>query len=208
MNARDWPSLDSTLSEHFDQLALRRTEVGSTETGKRLRLRIASMGDAAGRLMARYLLQLQYTRIFEIGTCAGIGAAYMCSAAERNGRVTFHGLEGVEEKRQIAQETLDLFCPNTEATIHPGHFDDSFEPALAAASPLQFVYLDGRHKREPSIKMFNRCVEEMPDGGVIVCDDLDHQAMGDCRKKFTKHPRTVSTLAFAKKVAFTIGATK
>lgn len=202
----DWPALTETDLDRCTRIAHRRAGLGATTDGKKLRLRIASMGDAAGRLMSRYVKHLGVTRIFEIGTCAGIGAAYMCSAAEAAGRVTFHGMEGVDEKREVALKTLELFCPNTDVTIHPGHFDESFEVALQAAAPLQFVYLDGRHQRGPSVTMFNRCVEEMPDGGIIVCDDLNHAAMGDCRKKFRNHPRTLSYVSFAQKEAFTIGA--
>lgn len=200
----EWPELTPAELERCEAIAHHRTKLGSTREGTKLRLRIASMGDAAGRQISRYIKHLGVTDIFEIGTCAGIGAAYMCSAAEANGRVRFHGLEGVEEKRQLALATLDQFCPNTEVTIHPGHFDDSFEPAVQAASPLRFVYLDGRHQREPSIRMFNRCVDAMPDGGVILCDDLDHNTMGDCRKKFRNHPRVESHLTFAKKEAYVI----
>jgi len=164
------------------------------------------MGLQAGRLLSRYVRYLGISRIFEIGTCAGIGAAYMCSAAESNGPVDFIGMEGVDEKREIAEATLARFVKNTTVTIVPGLFQETFESALALAAPLQFVYLDGWHKREPTVRMFNRCVEEMPNGGVIVVDDLGQTTNGmrEAGKQIRKHPHVTSRLAFSAKEAFVI----
>jgi len=187
-----------------DAIAYHRSEVSGTPVGKEQRVRIASMGQLAGRAMSRFIIHHAPSRIFEIGTCAGIGAAYMCSAAEKNGPVQYVGMEGIEAKRELAIETLEIFCPKTTVEIFPGHFDDSFEPALAAAAPLQFVYLDGRHVPEPTLHMFDRCVEHMPEGGIIVCDDLDQQGMRGVRAQLNQRSRVAATTAFTKKVAYFI----
>jgi len=202
----NWPILTDQDLERCAAIVRRRAELGRDPAGQALRIHIASMGDNAGRQLTRLIKHLQVSKIFEIGTCAGIGAAYMCSAAELRGPVIYHGMEGVEAKRQIALATLAELCPNTDVTIHAGHFDDSFEVALAAAASLEFVYLDGRHKRDPSLHMFQRCLECMPNGGTLVADDLSMAAMGDCRKQFRTHPRVQSYTTFAKKEAYAIGA--
>ncbi len=187
-----------------DAIAFHRSEIGETAVGRRHNTRRASMGLKAGRAISRFIIHHAPSKIFEIGTCAGIGAAYMCSAAEKNGPVQFVGMEGVEDKRALAIETLEIFCPKTTVQIFPGHFDDSFEPALAAASPLQFVYLDGRHVPGPTLHMFDRCVDMMPDGGIIVCDDLDTPGMKGVRKKLNQRERVAATTGFTQKVAYFI----
>lgn len=203
----DWPELSLDDLHRCAAISAYRTHLDTLfADAVGLRLRIASMGRDSGRELTRYIRHLKITRIFEIGTCAGIGAAYMCSAAETNGPVSYVGMEGVDRKREIANIVLERFCPNTAVTIVPGHFDQSFAEALDLAMPLQFVYLDGYHKREPTIRMFNSCIERMPDGGVIVCDDLHWKAQGDAHKVLQRHKRVKKHIRFAKKDAFTIGA--
>jgi len=175
------------------------------EQAKKLRLRQASMGASSGKAIARTIQHLQPTNIFEIGTCAGIGAAYMCTAAELAGNpVNFVGMEGVPQKTEIALATLDYFCENTNIHIEQGHFDDTFEIAVQKALPLQFVYLDGRHKKPYTQYMFNHCVKNMPQGGLIICDDLYQPLQGDVATRLRRHPRVVRTLGVANKLAFVV----
>lgn len=198
------PPLSDDDLEKCRQIAAYRQEIGKTPQGVSLRVRKASMGALAGRTVMRLIKKLQVTSIFEIGTCAGIGAAYMCAAAEEFGDVTYVGLEGVEARRQLAYQTLQAMCPATTPNIVSGHFDTSFEEGLSLASPLTFVYLDGRHKYEPSVHMFNRCVENMPQGGWILADDLNQPGMRQCKQTFMQNERVVQSHKIANKDLFVV----
>lgn len=204
----EWPELTAEDVTRCNSIVDYRAGLDKLPGGSELRLRIASMGASAGQMLTRYIRHLKVTRIFEIGTCAGIGAAYMCGAAQLNGPGPVHytGMEGDELKSAVAVVTMRKFCQSTAYKIFPGRFEDSFEPALQHALPLQFVYLDGYHQREPTLHMFGRCVEMMPAGGVIVADDLGWAAQGDARSVMIKHPRVLAHKGFAKKDAFVIGA--
>ena len=200
----DWPQPTDKDLARFADIVAYRAALDQLPHGEEQRLRIASMGAEAGTLISQYIWHLKITRILEIGLCAGIGAAYMCSAAERHGRVEYIGLEHDSDKCAIADQTLKKFCRNTEYTFLCGEFDDTLATALDRAQPLQFVYLDGHHKREPTVRMFNQCVDAMTQGGVIVCDDLGWKAQGDARWLLQRHPRVTDHWQFAKKDAFTI----
>jgi len=204
------PGLTTEEQALCDTISLQRTDI-VRRADPALRIRQASMGEHAGRLVFRYVKSLGYSRIFEIGTCAGIGAAYMCAGAEAalkdpEGRVHFTGMEGVDAKTAFANETLLTITPRTDFKIFGGNFDGSFEPALAYAKPLQFVYLDGRHKRKFTLMMFNRCVEEMTEGGVILCDDLNQGPQGDAKRVMQQHERVTQFHSFAAKDAFLISS--
>lgn len=201
------PVLTKADQERCDAIAAYRAAFSRKypKVASELRLRKASMGARSGRMLTRFIKHLQPQSILEIGTCAGIGAAYMCTAAEAAGqRAKFIGMEGVPEKTKIALETLDHFCENTDIHIEHGHFDDTFEPAVAKALPLQFVYLDGRHKKRYTLHMFNYCVTHMPHGGVIVCDDLFQPLQGNVSQLLRKNKRVRLVTPIANKLAFII----
>ena len=202
-----FPTLTKADQARCEAIALYRAGFATKypKLAKPLRLRQASMGARSGRMLTRFIKHLQPQSILEIGTCAGIGAAYMCTAAEAVGqRIRFVGMEGVPEKTKIALETLGYFCENTDIHIEHGHFDDTFEVAVEKAGPLQFVYLDGRHKKRYTLHMFNYCVTNMPQGGVIVCDDLFQPLQGNVSQLLRKNSRVRLVTPIANKLAFII----
>ncbi len=200
----DWPPLTVDELKICGSIHIHRHMMGTTDPHDRLRIRQASMGEHAGRQVFGFVKSLGVSRIFEIGTCAGIGAAYMCAGAEQNhDAVTYVGMEGVPEKAALAEETIKRFCPKTCSIIFGLNFDESFEPALYHAKPLQFVYLDGRHKRQYTLAMWDRVIEEM-DEGVVLCDDLWWPAQGNARKVMARNPRVDRIVNFARKDAFII----
>ena len=186
------------------EIGLWRRELG-VKTPRHLKVRRASMGLNAGRQVYQLLGDLGVSRIFEVGTCVGIGAVYMCLGAEKNGPVNFIGMEGVEAKRELALETLAKFTRNTTYEVVPGFFQDNFDDTVEYAKPLEFAYIDGRHKKSPTINMFNKCVDAMPAGGWIMVDDLrSTHGMNQAGKIIRQQPRIENRQSFYGKELFKI----
>lgn len=175
-------------------------------TDPKLRIGQASMRHTAGAAICKLVWQLGVRDIFEIGVCAGIGASYMLAGAVRSKGVRYRGLEGDPARIKLAKETLyKMFGLTVDWDIIEGHFDDTFDSAVDALSPLEFVYLDGRHKEEPTVYMFEQCVAAMPAGGWILADDLDWSAgMRAAARRIRRHRRIERFDSYAGKELFRI----
>lgn len=200
-------ALPESLMIFFEYILLERKKEMINNAPPSLRVAQASMRHEAGLAVCRLLRALEVRDILEIGTCVGIGAGYMISGAQLTGkRVSYTGLEGNPGRIKLAEETLSiLFKQTVDWDIVKGHFDDTFEPTVMELDPLEFVYLDGRHKEQPTVNMFDRCVGAMPGGGWILADDLNWSpGMRAAARQIRARPRVEWVKPYAGKELFKI----
>jgi predicted O-methyltransferase YrrM len=120
-----------------------------------------------GERLLRLTRHLQPQRMLELGTHLGFSALYQLTGAPQATLIT---LEGSDSLADLAQQHLQRF--GFQADLRRGSFDDSLADLPLAAYQPDYVYLDGDHRYEATLRYVDQIAPHMPDGGVIILDDL------------------------------------
>jgi predicted O-methyltransferase YrrM len=77
-----------------------------------------------------------------------------------------------------------------------GNLDDTLAPTLAALSgPIDFVFFDGNHRYEPTLRYFELCLTRRTDQSVFVFDDIHWSAeMDRAWEAIKSHPEVMLTV--------------
>jgi predicted O-methyltransferase YrrM len=140
------------------------------------------------------LVQKQKPRcIVELGTSLGITTSYLANAVFQGKVITF---EGASEIAKVAQEVWsDQDIENVEVVI--GDFDLVLESRIGSLDQIDVVFVDGNHRKEPTLRYFELLLTKVPDSGIMVFDDIhwssDMQKAWDVIKN---HPRVTISLDF------------
>jgi predicted O-methyltransferase YrrM len=106
--------------------------------------------------------------IFELGSCAGLSAAYLASVDTLQQLWT---VEGAPNLAAIAKQTLVPW--QKTANVYTGHFDDAIDELSAKhAGQWDFIYIDGHHEKIATIHYFNRMLPALRPGAMVVFDDI------------------------------------
>jgi len=155
----------------LNQSSIMVTDHGTGNSEKRKISQIASNSlkkPKTAELLFRLVNHFKPRTVLEIGTSLGITTAYLASV---NSDISVHTLEGCPEIAKIAQETFDTLKLDNINLI-TGPFDKTLDGAIEALPNLDFVFIDGNHKREPTIQYFEKCVQKANEKTVIVVDDI------------------------------------
>ncbi len=137
-----------------------------------LKLKTISKHSLAPSLQAAFLASmvdyLKPNTILEIGTSFGITTSYLAENAKHS---TICTLEGNDESANLAEERFErLGYRNIE--IVRGNFDDTLTNVLKKHPKLDFVFFDGNHRYEPTMRYFRNCMKNISSNSVFVFHDI------------------------------------
>lgn len=155
--------------------------------------RRAASSPRQGHMLFRLAARLAPKTMLELGTSVGIGTAYLASAM-RSAR--FVSLEGNPDCAQVARANLDVLGLN-HVEIVTGEFDKTLPQALEKLQSLDFVFIDGNHRPEPTLRYFENCLPFASERAVFVFDDA-YWSPGMTRawEHICRHPRVTLTVDF------------
>ncbi len=120
------------------------------------------------QLLFRLVNFFEPETIIELGTSLGISTAYLASANSKTPVIT---IEGCEEAAEIAKQNFKhLKLKNIEQVV--GNFDGIFPKLLKARKKIDLIYIDGNHRKQPTIKYFQQCLEKVNEDSVLIFDDI------------------------------------
>lgn len=120
------------------------------------------------RLLFRMVNYYQPQTLVELGTALGITTAYLASA---NTSAQVYTLEGAPAIAALAKHHFTrLGLSNIHLT--EGNFDDTLRPLLAKTGKVDFAFIDGNHRREPTLRYFNWLLPYVQPGSLFVFDDI------------------------------------
>jgi predicted O-methyltransferase YrrM len=106
--------------------------------------------------------------VLELGTSLGITTAYIASADANNKVIT---MEGAKEVAAIARRSFQqLQLKNID--IVEGDFDFNLSIVLNNLSSVDFAFVDGNHRKEPTIKYFEHLILKTNNNSILVFDDV------------------------------------
>lgn len=106
----------------------------------------------------------------ELGTALGISTLYQASGFSNN--TTFITLEGNSELANLALQNFDKMDSKKPELIL-GNFDETLEKALEKTPQLDWVFFDGNHKKKPTLRYFNQCLEKASENALFIFDDIN-----------------------------------
>lgn len=144
-----------------------------------------------GQLLFRLVNRFQPEVVFDLGTSLGITTCYLAAARQQAQVYTFEGCPGLAQEAQ--QNFRELGLQNI--TIVPGNLDETLARQLAQVNRLDFVFFDGNHRYEPTMRYFNACLAKHHEHSVFVLDDIYWS--GEMRRawqEIKKHPQVCQTV--------------
>jgi predicted O-methyltransferase YrrM len=123
---------------------------------------------ALAQLIYRLAADIKPRNIIELGTCLGITSAYLAKAAPNAQVIT---IEGCPATANIARENLNsLDIQNTE--LLTGNFDNILPNLLKNSEELDFVYVDGNHRKDATLNYFEWCLPKLSPNSIMIFDDI------------------------------------
>jgi len=121
-----------------------------------------------GQLLFRLVNYFSPNTILELGTSLGITSAYMASANSNAKLITMEGSTAIAAIAAANFKQLGI----SNATIITGNFDDTLAKTLEKIELINFAFLDGNHRYEPTIRYFEQVLQKSDEYTVIVLDDI------------------------------------
>lgn len=144
-----------------------------------------------GALLYRIVKDLKPQNVLEIGTAMGISTMYIARAAPQSHILTMEGCAVTAEKANENFEAAGL--NNIEMIL--GNFDHTLHESLEKIGKLDFVFIDGNHRREPTLEYFNMMLPQLHAGSVLIIDDIHWSAgMGKAWKEICEHEKVSITI--------------
>lgn len=165
---------------------------GGRERAVRAIARHAAKPPRLAQLLFRLVNHFRPATILELGTSLGLTTAYLAAADSRSQVITF---EGCSNTAAVARET---FAGLQLHNVHlvEGNLDQTLPATLAGlAQPVDFVFFDGNHRREPTLRYFEECLSKAHENSVFVLDDIHWSAeMEQAWETIKAHPAVTITV--------------
>jgi predicted O-methyltransferase YrrM len=143
------------------------------------------------QLLYRLAADLKPGNIIELGTCLGITTVYLQKASPG---AKVYSLEGSPETAAVAMEVFKN-AGVTGITEITGNFDDTLPGVIDDLDKLDFVFVDGNHQREATLRYFNWCLPKVHEGTILIFDDIYwSEGMKQAWAEIKAHPEVTVTI--------------
>jgi len=157
-----------------------------------------SVGDVAknalkprkySQLLFRLTNYIKTGTVVELGTSLGITTSYLAAAGNQ-----VYSFEGIPDIVAVARENFEkLGLKNI--TITPGNFDDTLAETLPVIGPIDMAYIDGNHRKEPTLRYFNTLYPSLHANSMVVFDDIHWSTgMEEAWQTIQQDPRVKMTV--------------
>lgn len=144
-----------------------------------------------GQLLFRLVYYLKPSIILELGTSFGITTCYLASANSNASVITIEGCaETVGEAKKGFSE---LLFKNIQ--VETGDFDTVLPSIISRLPSVDFVFVDGNHKKKPTLNYFHQLMSRAHNNSVFVFDDIHWSSeMEEAWTQIKKHSEVTLTI--------------
>jgi predicted O-methyltransferase YrrM len=163
--------------------------------GKRLSVaaitRNAAKPKKYSQLIYRIANYYKPNRIIELGSSLGLTTAYLSLANPEASVFTLEGSETVAGYAENNFRKLNL----SNIRLIKGNFDETLGPVLKKTGNIDLAFIDGNHRKEPTLAYFNQLLPCVPENGVFIFDDIHWSpGMEMAWKEIKQHPEVLLTV--------------
>lgn len=143
-------------------------------TGESKHRSIGSIAQSAAKsrklsqLLFRIVHYYKPDTIVELGTSLGISSAYMAAANPKARVITIEGAPSLAKLANRHHEILQLH--NIE--IICGNFEDTLADMLRRIGTVHLAFVDGNHRRDPTIQYFEQLLTKAIPQSIFIFDDI------------------------------------
>jgi predicted O-methyltransferase YrrM len=121
-----------------------------------------------GQLLCRMVQYYKSSTIVELGTSLGITTSYLSLANKEARVITMEGVPAIASLAKKTFEKLHLF----NVMMVEGNFDHTLLRLVDDVGTIDFAFLDGNHRMEPTVRYFNDIVRKINSHSIVVVDDI------------------------------------
>jgi len=143
------------------------------------------------KLIYRLAKNAKAKSAIELGTCLGITTAYLAKTDAQTEVIT---IEGCPQTAEVARKNFqDLNLENIE--LHVGNFDLILPDIIARQPSLDFVYIDGNHRKDATLNYFKLCLPKVTENSLLIFDDIYwSKGMKEAWTEIKNHPDVTVTI--------------
>ena len=144
-----------------------------------------------GQLLFRIAREYQPQTILELGTSLGITTSYLALAKPDAIIITF---EGASEVADVANKNFQsLGFQNI--SIEKGNFDNTLSSVIRKHPSVDFAFIDGNHRQEPTERYFAALLPEINNKSILIFDDIHwSKEMEQAWETIKNHPSVRCTV--------------
>ncbi|MBC7937897.1 MAG: class I SAM-dependent methyltransferase [Rhizobacter sp.] len=120
------------------------------------------------QLLFRMVKFYQPQTIVELGTSFGITSAYLACG---NRSAHLYTLEGAASIAGIARKNFNALQLDNIKLIE-GDFKTTLPPLLSSLDKIDFAFVDGNHKKIPTLQYFDLLLQQSHEKTILVFDDI------------------------------------
>jgi predicted O-methyltransferase YrrM len=146
---------------------------------------------AYGQLLFRIARHFRPAVMLELGTSLGMSASYLASGNPQGQVIT---IEGCQEIASAAKKNFD-HMGLLNIRQFTGSFEDVLPEVLKDLGKVDLFFIDGNHRKKPSLQYFNQCLQHIGDDSVLIMDDIHWSGgMEQVWKEIQDHPSVTVTI--------------
>ncbi|HLM31144.1 MAG TPA: class I SAM-dependent methyltransferase [Solirubrobacterales bacterium] len=148
-------------------------------------------------LLMRLVRESRPGSCLELGTGFGISSSYIGAALELNGAGQLRTLEGLEDWATRAEDGLSRLNLG-RVGVEVGPLAQTLPVAAAERAPLDLVFIDAEHQRQPTIDHFATVSPHLAPGALVVFDDANWKPVRSAYREIRKRPEVSSAIAIGR----------
>lgn len=153
--------------------------------------RTAAKPKKYGQLLYRMAAYYKPHYVLELGTSVGLTTAYLALANEQSIVTTVEGSPTVAALARENFKQLDL----SSVALYNRPFDECLPRIIQHHPRLDFVFIDGNHRLEPTLDYFQQLLPALHENPVIIFDDIHwSRDMETAWEKIKHHPQVMLTI--------------
>lgn len=139
-----------------------------------------------GELLFRIANYFELNNVLELGTSLGLGTCYLAKAREKSQIISIEGCPAVHAQAEANFKSIDIHNVNT----YLGNFDDILDNVLESHPKFDLIFVDGNHRKVPTLKYFNILKKYVHQNSLIIFDDIHwSKEMSEAWEEIKKDPQ-------------------
>lgn len=115
--------------------------------------------------------ELTTANVLEIGTNLGISGTYLLEAI-KDKTSFFTTMEGLPQLCEIASKQFETIITPDNFKVVQGLYDITFPEVMKNERKYNLIFIDGNHKKEPTLQYFNAIKLNIKSPAIFVFDDI------------------------------------
>ncbi len=143
------------------------------------------------QLLFRMVNYYQPKTILELGTSLGITTSYLACAKSDANVITMEGSHAIASVAKQNFEQLGI----QNIQLIEGNFDVTLPPITSGLSSLDFAFVDGNHRKEPTLAYFQQLLQKQNEHSIFVFDDIHwSEGMEEAWNEIKSHAAVTVTI--------------